>query len=67
MSPIRFKFETNVDFYARPSSMVEQPAVVFGRMGEGIQPLSRHRLVPGSNPGGGTKNYVFVPLPTHGR
>jgi len=35
--------------------MVEQPAVVFGHLGEGIQPLSRHRLVPGSNPGGGTK------------
>jgi len=28
--------------------MVERPAVVFAPRGDGIQPLSRHRMVPGN-------------------
>ena len=46
----------------RPSSMVEQPAVASAPRGEGAQPLSRHRLVPGSNPGGGTTSRKKVTL-----
>lgn len=34
--------------------MVEHPAVASAHAGEGVQPLSRHRKVPGSTPGGGT-------------
>jgi hypothetical protein len=40
--------------------MVEHSAVASALWGEGNQALSRHRVVPGSNPGGGTTfQYVF--------